>query len=68
MKRVFVNLLAFIALALGWVLSPIELVRHGLPATIVLRLALWIIVFALVDAVVPDHGADTRLVARESDK
>jgi hypothetical protein len=53
-------LLSIVAIALGWVLSPVEIVRHALPATLVLRLALWLVVFALVDALVADRPARDR--------
>ena len=44
-------LLSMAAIMLGWLFSPIEIVRHAIPATIVLRLALWLTVFALLDAI-----------------
>jgi hypothetical protein len=46
--------LSIVALGLGWILSPIEIVRHAIPASIVIRLSLWLTLFGLLDAVLRD--------------
>jgi hypothetical protein len=50
-------LLAFVSIAIVWVLSPIEIARHALPASVLLRVSLWLAVFVMLDAIVADRAA-----------
>jgi hypothetical protein len=45
-------LLSLLAIGVAWLLSPVELVRHAIPASVLLRLSLWLTAFGLLDAVV----------------
>ena len=45
-------LLSMLGLAVAWVAAPVEIARHAIPMSVLLRVSLWIIVFAQMDAVV----------------
>ena len=53
--------LSFVALGTGWVLSPVELGRHALPASVILRVSLWILVFGPLDALLTNRPAAAAL-------
>ena len=41
---------AAVGIAIGWTVVPIEIARHAIPQSVLIRLALWIAVFVSVDA------------------
>jgi hypothetical protein len=46
---------AAVGIAIGWVVVPIELARHAIPQSVLIRLAFWIAVFVSVDALLSPH-------------
>jgi hypothetical protein len=46
---------AAVGIAIGWVVVPIEIGRHAIPQSVLIRLALWIAVFVSVDALLSAH-------------
>ena len=50
---------AAVGIAIGWVVVPIEIARHAIPQSVLIRLALWIAVFVSVDALLSARPADS---------